>query len=124
MNRVLIVLCFALSCPSAFGMVILREEQGPMVIELQSNNGTAAEPSWVVATANVTPAVLNRLDQLTARFAVIVWNPGGQIVKTIESGSISTLLDQYNAEVLGRMGRTLLKLNSGRNRLVNSRVVR
>ena len=115
---------FLAMTPSAFGMVILREEQGQMVIELQSNNGTAAEPSWVAPTARVTPAVLNHLGGLTARFAVIVWNPGGQIVGSIEGDNLNDLLDQFNAEVFGRMGRTLLKLSPGRNGLVNSRVVR
>ena len=138
MKKLLSLVILTLLCSTAFASIILREQQGPMVIELQKNHGTAQEPSWAVPTAWLTPAVEIHLKQITGKYAIIVWNPGGQIVRSTSGDKLQPLLDQFNIEVInsipgrkmcndptllpGEKPDCMLKFIPGKNRIFKGKV--
>lgn len=102
---------------SAFSFPFLREENSAFVVEIQSR-------PFSLPTDFITPAILAQVESVTEDYAIFVWNkPGMNIIDILSGNDLEALMETYRASVFSRMSRSLLKLEIGKNRIKNGRVV-
>ncbi len=117
MKIVLAIFTFFMLTSQIFSFPFLREEGPVFIVEIQSRPFSFPS-NWV------TPAITAQMESVTEDYAIFVWNkPGKNIVGVFSGDDLRVVMEEYRSSVFSRFSRVLLKLEVGKNRILNGRVV-
>ena len=111
------LIILASMCASTLAFPFMSEEGPVFIIEIQSR-------PFSIPTDWNNPSNAIKVEATTEDYAVFVWNKAGEnIVQVFEGSDLEALMDTYRSNVFTRINRSLLKLQVGKNKIKNGRVI-
>lgn len=112
------LIVLALTSSSIFAIPILKEETLAFVIELQIR-------PFTFPTDWSTPAIRKKVEDVTGKYALFVWNKSGKnIVKVVSGDDLEQLFVDYAGEASTRTGRSIPAFEFGKSVIKNGKVIR
>ena len=104
-------------CASTLALPFMSEEGPVFIVEIQSR-------PFSIPTDWNNPSNAIKMEVVTEDYAVFIWNKAGKnIVRIFEGSDLGALMEVYRSNVFTRMSKSLLKLEIGKNKIKNGRVI-